>query len=138
MKEDLIRPYQLLIRRCSLFAGIQEADFEKALEYLNADVRNYEKGDILLRLDSPFRYAGIVLEGTVEGSFINENFNKININVFRSGWTFGEAMACIRIKRSPIQLTALTDCRRINRHFRSSPDRNHNSIRTAFLPQSLW
>ena len=50
-----------------------------------------------------------MLEGTLEGSFENENFDQINMNYFQKGALFGEALALANIEYSPIQLRALED-----------------------------
>ena len=42
------------------------------------------------------RYAGIVLSGSIEGSFLNENDAKISVSRFGAGQLFGEALACLQ------------------------------------------
>ena len=70
----------------------------------------YEKDELIQHLGEPLLYSGIVLDGTVEGSFINENYSKINMNHFERGRSFAEALACVQTPYSPIQLKALTNC----------------------------
>lgn len=100
-----------LLKDCSLFHGIGENDVEPALNFLQATMKTLAKHEILQQLGEPFLYAGIVLEGTIEGSFFNELSDKIGINRFQAGQTFGEALACLQPKESPIQLEALKPTR---------------------------
>ena len=60
-------------------------------------------------LGEPFRYGILLLDGSLEGSFINENYDKINMNHFSEGALIGESLACAEIKCSPIQLRAMTE-----------------------------
>ncbi len=97
-----------ILSKCALFAHVNPKDYEAILHDLHAQVKTYEKGEVLLMLGEPFLYAGIVMDGTIEGSFITENDNKINVNEFRTGKSFGEALAIVHHPLSPIQLRALT------------------------------
>ena len=53
----------------------------------------------------------MILEGIIEGSFQNEAFDKISMNQFGAGESFGESMACAEIGISPMHIRAVTDCR---------------------------
>ncbi len=103
-------PYYSIISKTRLFSGIPENHFDSVLNFLHASVRSYQKEELILRLGDPLLYSGIVLSGTVEGSFISENYNKINMNHFTPGRSFAEALACVHTKHSPVQLSALHDC----------------------------
>ncbi len=94
----------------SLFRQISDCDLESALDFLQAELHTYQKDEVLLHLGNPIQYSGIVLSGTVEGSFISDSYDKINMNHFEEGRSFAEALASIPVRHSPIQLKALTDC----------------------------
>ena len=83
-------------------------DYQKYLPILSK-AKLFE-GIPLEHYPEPLLYSGIVLDGTVEGSFINENYSKINMNHFERGRSFAEALACVQTPYSPIQLKALTNC----------------------------
>ncbi len=102
--------YLPVLSRTALFSNIPEDHYPDLFRYLSASVCSYEKGEFIQHLAEPLRHSGIVLEGTVEGSFLNEEANKINMNQFTPGRSFGEALAVTRTMHSPIQLTAQTDC----------------------------
>lgn len=103
-------PFYPILSTCHLFYDIPETSYYDVLSFLHGHIRHFEKNTLILHLGDPFLYAGIVLSGTVEGSFQNENYDKVNMNHFSSGKLFGEALACKRVPHSPIQLRALTDC----------------------------
>ncbi|MDO4633767.1 MAG: Crp/Fnr family transcriptional regulator [Eubacteriales bacterium] len=94
----------------NLLINIPEDHYPSVFRYLKASIRRYEKEEFIQRLGEPLLYSGIVLDGLIEGSFINENYNKINMNHFSAGSSFAEALACMQTPHSPIQLKALTDC----------------------------
>ncbi len=102
--------YLPIVSRSRLFANIPTEDYPHVFEYLQAKIYSFEKDEIIQRLGEPLIYSGIVLEGLVEGSFISEDYNKINMNHFPAGRSFGEALSCVQTPHSPIQLKALTDC----------------------------
>lgn len=104
---NIIKKYEKVLMACPLLAGIPTNQYEDALTFLQAKVVHLAKHEILQQLDAPFRYAGIVLSGSIEGSFINENDAKISINRFDAGKLYGEALGCVQPPHSPIQLEAL-------------------------------
>ncbi len=102
--------YLPIISKSNLFNGIPTELYPKVFDFLHATIRTYQKDEIIQMLGEPFLYSGIVLDGTVEGSFTNEEFNKINMNHFTAGRSYGEALACVKTPHSPIQLSAVTEC----------------------------
>lgn len=102
--------YIPVISKAKLFNHIPVKDYDHVFHYLQVSIRHYDKDELIQRLGEPLLYAGIVLEGTIEGSFISENYNKINMNHFTKDQSFAEALACVKTDYSPIQLKALTDC----------------------------
>ncbi len=99
------------ITNCALFRGVSGDEFEAALEFLCASEKSYKKNTMIFLIGDPFRYAGLVLEGTVELSFLDEGDNSVNMNHFSVGSIYGESLACAEEARSPVQMQALTDCR---------------------------
>lgn len=102
--------YLPVISKTQLLSNIPVEHYEQVFDFLEASIRHYEKGELIQRLGDPLLYSGIVLDGTIEGSFISESYSKINMNHFPAGRSFGEALACVQTTHSPIQLRALTDC----------------------------
>lgn len=106
---SIYKKYEKVLMACPLLAGIPVQQYEEALTFLHARVVRLTKHEILQQLDEPFRYAGIVLAGSIEGSFLNENNAKIGINRFAAGQLYGEALGCVQPSHSPIQLEALQE-----------------------------
>ena len=103
--------YLPLLSHCALFRGIDICELPDALRFLQAHDRTYQKGEMIFLIGDPVRHAGIVLEGTVELSFLDESDNSINMNHFAKGSVFGESLACAAESKSPVQMEALTECR---------------------------
>lgn len=110
MNENEIKKYSSLLKKCSLLKNIPEDSYGQVLEYLRATKKFFRKGEIILQIGDEFLYAGLVLEGTVECSYQDEDFNKFNMNHFSAGDLFGESMACADISQSPMQVAAVTNC----------------------------
>lgn len=106
---ELCAKYEKVLKHCSLLEGIRPEEYEAALAFFHARPVALDKHEILQRLDEPFRYAGIVLFGSIEGSFLNENDAKISVSRFEPGRLYGEAFGCVLPPHSPIQLEALRD-----------------------------
>ncbi len=87
------------IAECPLFKDIPVEKIEEMICFLNGFAKTYKKGETLVRHGEPFRYAGIILEGKVEVSYTNYQFDKLNVNHFTAPNVFGEALA---IKKSAI------------------------------------
>ena len=98
------------IKECRLFNNIPEESCSAALKYLNARVRSFRKGEIIMHIGDKFRYAGLVLDGIIECSYQDSEYNKFNMNHFSAGELFGESIACAEIEASPMQVFAVTDC----------------------------
>lgn len=52
----------------------------------------------------------MVLDGTVELSFLDEGDNSVNMNHFSEGSVFGESLAYVQAAKSPMQLRAMSKC----------------------------
>lgn len=109
-KLDDYQKYLPILSKAKLFEGIPLEHYPQIFNFLQASILSFEKDELIQRLGEPLLYSGIVLDGTVEGSFINENYSKINMNHFERGRSFAEALACVQTPYSPIQIKALTNC----------------------------
>ena len=109
-KLDDYQKYFPILSKAKLFEGIPLEHYPQIFNFLQASILSFEKDELIQHLGEPLLYSGIVLDGTVEGSFINENYSKINMNHFERGRSFAEALACVQTPYSPIQLKALTNC----------------------------
>lgn len=102
--------YKEVIIKSNLFDSIPECEVEGLLEFLDGKVKCFKKGENIINLEDSVPYSGMVLNGTLEISFLNEHFDKISINYITESSLFGESLACFGTKSSPVQLGALTNC----------------------------
>lgn len=94
-KLDDYQKYLPILSKAKLFEGIPLEHYPQIFNFLQASILSFEKDELIQHLGEPLLYSGIVLDGTVEGSFINENYSKINMNHFERGRSFAEALhAC--------------------------------------------
>ena len=79
-KLDDYQKYFPILSKAKLFEGIPLEHYPQIFNFLQASILSFEKDELIQHLGEPLLYSGIVLDGTVEGSFINENYSKINMN----------------------------------------------------------
>ena len=83
-KLDDYQKYFPILSKAKLFEGIPLEHYPQIFNFLQASILSFEKDELIQHLGEPLLYSGIVLDGTVEGSFINENYSKINMNHFET------------------------------------------------------
>ncbi|MEM1485494.1 Crp/Fnr family transcriptional regulator [Oscillospiraceae bacterium PP1C4] len=106
-----MKKYLEILINIPLFAGIQENELESLLGCLNAQVRHYPKGEIIMLSGAPMNSVGIVLEGSAQ--ILKDDFNG-NRNILarvKHGELFAEVFACIGIEHAPV--TVLADTRAV-------------------------
>lgn len=82
-----------IICKCRLFAGLNDEQLKKALEFFSASRQSYKKGEFLHTVGEPLRRFGLVLSGSVQVYMDDmEGHHMIMANVL-PGVTFGEALA---------------------------------------------
>lgn len=113
-----------IVANNALFAGFNPDEIPSLLSFLQAREHHYARGEMLQSIGRTFHHAGIVIKGRIEESCIIENFSKIKLGQFFAGDLYGIPFAIEKIK-SPIQLTAQSDCEVIEldlRNLFSNPD----------------
>lgn len=98
------------LHRCKFFEGIPKEKYPNVLNCLQASLKAYQRNQTILQIGEPMKLAGVVISGTVELAFLDENGNLVNVNHIGMGEVFGAAMACLEPRPSPMQLKAVTDC----------------------------
>lgn len=66
---------------------------------------------MVFMIGDTMNHAGIMLEGTVSVSFLDESDNNVNMNLFSRGGLFGESLAYLGGNKSPVQMEATSKCR---------------------------
>lgn len=60
--------YYDVLKQSKLFAGLSSEEMEMALDHMNAKIRSYAKGELILRFGEEVKYAIMVLEGEARGT----------------------------------------------------------------------
>lgn len=96
-----------LLKQSPLFAGMSDEEMRQCLEVLKVRKRNFAKGELIQRVGEPFRYAGFVLKGVVQVSFITEMYDNVELARFERGDTFGLAQSISQVEHSTVQIRAV-------------------------------
>lgn len=106
MMEDI---YPIL-RKCSFLDGIPEERYPNVIGCLKGKRKQFQKDETILNIGDHQQLAGVVLRGTAEVSFLDENGSQINVDHISTGKVFGAVLACSQQESSPVRMRAITDC----------------------------
>lgn len=100
-----------ILKSCMLFADLSDADLPGMLHCLSADIRFYKKSCAVILEDDPVHSVGIVLSGAVQ--VIHEDYlgNKHILAELLPSEIFAETFVCAGIKKSPVTVMSVTECR---------------------------
>ncbi len=104
-----MKKYLDLLKKVSLFANINQNDFEAMLKCLGAFQKKYDSGNIIILKGSEVDSIGIILKGTIQ--IVREDLmgNKTIVSEFGEGEIFGETFACAGVKKSLVTVVAASD-----------------------------
>lgn len=109
-----------VLRKCTLFDGIDDREMSRLLSCLGATVINFDKKCSILTEGSRAKYLGIVLSGTAQIVQIDYYGNRSILCGISPSEIFGEAFACAGVEQLPVSVVAnepcdimLIDCDRI-------------------------
>ncbi len=115
-----MKKYFEILRKCPLFAEIENNDLMPLLDCLKAEAKSFRKKDVIISEGEAARYIGIVLSGTVQIERNDYYGNRTILSTAEPSELFGESFACAEIKSIPINVVAsencdimLIDCRRV-------------------------
>ncbi len=101
--------YQAVLRRCSLFAGIADADLSALLGCLQATVKSYHKGETILCEGDAATHIGMVLSGEVQICQVDFYGNRSIVSEVHPSELFGESFACAEVDSIPVDVVADKD-----------------------------
>ena len=106
-----MREYIKLLKNAPVFNGIEEESIEKLLPVFGAVIKDYSKGEYILKAGEMNNLLGIILEGKVH--IIQEEYwgNRNILSAMGPGQNFGEAYACAPRARLSINVVAEAECR---------------------------
>lgn len=104
-----MQEYDALLKKTSLFGGMDEAEIESMLGCLGARTDSYRKNDYILRIGDSPDSVGLLLDGSV--LVVQEDFwGNRNIRArLTKGQVFAEAFACVPDAVMDVSVTADAD-----------------------------
>ncbi len=115
-----MKKYFSTLRKCALFAEIEDENLTAMLGCLNAKIHSYAKKENVFTEGDPAKNIGIVLSGAVQIERVDYYGNRSIMAKAGVGDLFGESFACAGTERVPVDVVAaekteimLIDCRKI-------------------------
>ena len=132
LTHEMLVPHTTLLLRHDLFDGIPEEGLLDLVNALGGELKHYAAGENIMRMGRAPIVTGIILTGAVEVSFLNENADQIDMNIFEAGKSFGETMEGADLAASRMFVKALHDTLILRLQFRQLYER------TACSDPYLW
>ncbi len=98
------------LRRCSLFADIDDEKLLLMLDCLGAKISSYDKKYTIFAEGQPARHIGIVLSGSAQIVQTDYYGNRSIIAGASASETVGEAFACAEVSSLPVSIIASEPC----------------------------
>lgn len=115
-----MKKYFDILRKCTLFNGIEDNDLISLLKCLGAKTAAFDKKYTIFAEGSPAKYIGIVLSGSVQIIQVDYYGNRSILSGIEPSGVFAEAFACADIDAIPVTVIAnepceilLIDCNRV-------------------------
>ena len=105
-----MKKYLDILKKCPLFAGIEEEPLLRMLVCLGAKVEFFDKKYTILSEGTPAKYIGIVLSGSIQIVRIDYYGNRSILSENGAGEVFGEAFACAEVPSIPVTILANEPC----------------------------
>lgn len=105
-----MKKYLKTLRKCPLFAEVEEDNLIKMLGCLDAKVVAFDKKYTILAEGKPAKYIGIVLSGSVQIVRVDYYGNRSILSELGAPELFGEAFACAETPAIPITVIANEPC----------------------------
>lgn len=102
-----MKKYLEILKKCSLFAGIEENELPVMLNCLGARIDSFDKKYTVMAEGSSAKYIGIVLSGAVQTERTDFFGNRSIIGITGEGEVFGEAFACAGANKLPVSVVAV-------------------------------
>ena len=118
LTEEQLAPNTELLLRHDLFEGIPREALPALLNALGGEMKHYAAGTDIMRMGRAPIVTGIILAGAIEVSFLNENADQIDMNIFEAGKSFGETMEGADLSESRMFVKAIRDAVILRLQFR--------------------
>ena len=105
-----MKKYKNILKKCPLFAGIEEENLFRMLDCLGARVISFDKKYTIFKEGSPAKYIGVMLSGIAQISRIDYYGNRSIIAEVGKGELFCEAFALAEVGELPVSVVANEEC----------------------------
>ncbi len=116
----LMKKYLEVLRNCSLFNNVADANLIPMLSCLNGKVISFKKGETIISEGEQTKNVGIVLRGTAQIIRVDYYGNRNIIAIVEPSYLFGESFAFADIQAIPVSVIAsentevmMINCQRI-------------------------
>ncbi|MBR6680410.1 MAG: Crp/Fnr family transcriptional regulator [Clostridia bacterium] len=101
-----MKKYLKILKKCPLFANIEDEDLLRMLKCLDAKIGSFDKKYTVFAEGSPAKYIGVVLSGSVQVIQVDYYGNRSILSVMGEGEVFAEAFACAELREIPVSVIA--------------------------------
>ena len=101
-----MKKYLEILKKCTLFQGIEDNDLLRMLGCLGAKVESFDKKYTVFAEGNPARYIGIVLSGSAQIIQIDYYGNRSILGNIEPAEMFAEAFACAELESVPVSVIA--------------------------------
>lgn len=115
-----MKKYFEVLRNCPLFDRIEDDNLFKMLSCFEAKIVSFDKKYTVIAENSPAKYVGIVLSGSVDMIRVDYYGNRSIVSRITASQMFGEAFVCAELSSMPVSVVAnepseimLIDCSHI-------------------------
>ena len=102
--------YLKIIKKCPLFAEIEEENLLRMLNCLGAKVVSFDKKYTVFAEGSPAKYIGIMLSGSAQIIQVDYYGNRSILSEVSAPQVFAEAFACAEVGALPVTVIANDPC----------------------------
>ncbi len=101
-----MKKYLEILKKVSLFAGVDDESLIIMLGCLGATVETYDKKYTVFAEGKPAKFIGVLLSGSAHIEQTDFYGNRSIVAKIEVGEMFGEAFACAEIKSTPVSIIA--------------------------------
>ena len=105
-KEKILEKYLKILKKCPLFAEIEEENLLRMLSCLGAKVVSFDKKYTVFAEGSPAKYIGIMLSGSAQIIQVDYYGNRSILSEVSAPEVFAEAFACAEVDALPVTVIA--------------------------------
>ena len=105
-----MKKYFEILRKCSLFEGVEDGHLITMLSCLGAKRAEFDKKYTIFTEGAPAKYIGILLAGSAQIVRHDYYGNRSIVSGILPGELFGEAFACAETKTLPVSVIANEPC----------------------------